>query len=131
MCQPFFSMWKMLPPTSLVPRPRGKRKTAWYRLFVHVQSCPEKPGNLFTFGNCQYKINTCTSDIYFRIIERLPVEYLQLHEKWRIYKGEDAFLWLTTSLGKSGRYEVLSTICVLDRKQSELGTGRVATPLSC
>ena len=24
---------------------------AWYQLFAHAQSFPEKPGKLFTFGN--------------------------------------------------------------------------------
>ena len=39
--------------SSLVPRPRGRRETAWYRLLAHAQSFPEKPGNRFTFVNCR------------------------------------------------------------------------------
>ena len=39
--------------TSLVPRPHGRRETAWYRLIAHARSFPEKPGNPFTFGNCR------------------------------------------------------------------------------
>ena len=37
---------------SLVPRPRGRREMAWYRLLAHARSFPEKPGTPFTFGNC-------------------------------------------------------------------------------
>ena len=41
-----------------------------------------------------------------------------------LYEGKDAFLRLPTSFCKSVQYEVLSFICVLDHKHSELGTGR-------
>ena len=41
-----------------------------------------------------------------------------------VYEGKDAFVQLPTSFGKSAHYEVLYVICVLDHKQSELGTGR-------
>ena len=38
---------------SLVPRPRGRRKTAWYPLLAHARAFPEKPGNSFSFVNGQ------------------------------------------------------------------------------
>ena len=49
----------------------------------------------------------------------MQVEYFQLHEKdnRRIYEGEDAFLGLTTSFGKSIRYEVLSFACLTVKKR--------------
>ena len=40
--------------TSLVPRPRGKKRVAWYPLFAHVRPFPEKPGNPRMFGNGPY-----------------------------------------------------------------------------
>ena len=39
---------------SLVPRPRGKKRVAWYPLFAHVRPFPEKPGNPRMFGNGPY-----------------------------------------------------------------------------
>ena len=36
----------------------------------------------------------------------------------RVYEGEDAFLGLTTSFGKSVRYEVLSLACLTVKKAS-------------
>ena len=43
----------------------------------------------------------------------------------RVYKAKNAFLRLLTSFGKSVCCELRdAVICVLDRKQSELGTGR-------
>ena len=48
---------------SIIPRPRGRRETAWYRLLAHVCSFPEKPGirlRLEIVG----KINTYTSGIF-------------------------------------------------------------------
>ena len=38
-----------------------------------------------------------------------------------VYEGKNAFLWLPTGFGKLVGYEMLS--CILDYKQSELGTG--------
>ena len=40
--------------TSLVPRPREKKRVAWYPLFAHVRPFPEKPGNPRMFGNDPY-----------------------------------------------------------------------------
>ena len=39
---------------SLVPRPRGKKRVAWYPLFAHVRPFPEKPENPRMFGNGPY-----------------------------------------------------------------------------
>ena len=72
------------------------------------------------------KINTYKIQ-YFRIIERcthLPVEIPSTPKKEDnrcVYEGKNAFLWLPTGFGKLVGYEMLS--CVLDHKQSELGTG--------
>ena len=33
---------------------------------------------------------------------------MKVEDNWHVYKGEDAFLWLPTTFGKSVRYEVLS-----------------------
>ena len=48
----------------------------------------------------------------------------------RVYEGKDAFLWLSTSFGKSVRYEVLSFACLTVNKAKYL-QGRVVTSLSC
>ena len=42
------------PGPSVVPRPRGEKRVAWYSLFAHVRPFPEKPGNPRMFGNCLY-----------------------------------------------------------------------------
>ena len=47
------------PKPSLVPRPHGRRETAWYRLLAHARSFPEKPGNLFTSLLCHYNDCEC------------------------------------------------------------------------
>ena len=39
---------------SLIPRPRGEKRVAWYPLFAHIRPFPEKPGNPHMFGNCSY-----------------------------------------------------------------------------
>ena len=52
------------------------------------------------------------------------LKYLQLQQKENnrcVYEGKNAFLWLPTGFGKLVGYEML--FCVLDYKQSELGTG--------
>ena len=52
------------------------------------------------------------------------LKYLQLQQKENnrcVYEGKNAFLWQPTGFGKLVGYEMLS--CVLDYKQSELGTG--------
>ena len=73
------------------------------------------------------KINTYTSDIfpYHRMIQpfasRITINSMNVEDNRRVYEGKDAFFRLPTSFGKSVCYEV---ICVLDCKQSELGTGR-------
>ena len=61
---------------SLVPRLRGRRETAWYRLLAHAWSFPEKPGNPFNIWKLSVK-SIRIRPIYFRIMERyshLPVE---------------------------------------------------------
>ena len=71
--------------------------------------------------------STRIKSIYFRIIERcthLPVEIPSTPKKEDnrcVYEGKNAFLWLPTGFGKLVGYKMLS--CVLDHKQSELGTG--------
>ena len=52
------------------------------------------------------------------------VNSIKVEDNRRVYESEDAFLRLPTSFGKSVRYGVLSIICVLDRKLSELSIGR-------
>ena len=47
------------PKPSLIPRLRGRRETAWYRLLVHARSFPEKPGNLFTCTSLFCHCNDC------------------------------------------------------------------------
>ena len=54
-----------------------------------------------------------------------------MEDNCRVYEGEDAFfLRITTSFVKSVRYEVLSFACLTVTK-NELGTGQIATLLSC
>ena len=53
-----------------------------------------------------------------------------IEDNRRVYKGKDAFLWLSTSFGKSVRYEVLSFACLTVNKARYL-QGSVVTPLSC
>ena len=60
---------------SLVPRPCGRRETAWSKLLVHVQSSPENLESIYV-GKFSVK-PICIRPIYFRIIKRcsrLPVE---------------------------------------------------------
>ena len=61
------------------------------------------------------KIVSCCCLLWVRITNK--VEAI-----WRIYKGEDVFLQLPTSFGKSVHYEVLSFTC-LTVKKNELGIG--------
>ena len=52
-----FKLYEMpdSPSHSLIPRPSGgKKRVAWYPLFAHVRSFPEKPGNPHMFGNHSY-----------------------------------------------------------------------------
>ena len=53
-----------------------------------------------------------------------------IEDNRRVYEGKDAFLWLSTSFGKSVHYEVLSFVCLTVNKERYL-QGRVVTPLSC
>ena len=55
---------------------------------------------------------------------------MNVEDNCRVYEGKDAFLWLSTSFGKSVRYEVLSFACLTVNKARYL-QGRVVTPLSC
>ena len=106
--------------SSLVPRPCGRRKTAWYRLLAHARSFLGIRLRLEIVG----KINTYTSDIfpYHRAVcQLITFNSMNVEDNRRVYEGKDAFLWLPTSFRKSVCYEVLSFAC-------EDG---VATPLSC
>ena len=62
---------------------------------------------------------TCTSILQVRI----TFNSKKVEATCCIYEGKDAFLWLPTSFGKSILYND-AVICTLDRKQSDLGTGR-------
>ena len=75
------------------------------------------------------KINTYTaSDIfpYHRKVRRFAGWILST--PWKVkdnrhgYEGEDAFLELTTSFGKSVRYEVLSFACLTVKKRLRAGS---------
>ena len=55
---------------------------------------------------------------------------MNVEDNRHVYKGEDGFLQLPTSFGKSVRYEVLSFACLTVNKASWV-QGGVATALSC
>ena len=48
---------------------------------------------------------------------------MNVEDNRRIYQGQDAFLRLTTCFGESATLRG-AVICVLDDKQSKLGTGQ-------
>ena len=55
---------------------------------------------------------------------------MNVEDNRQVYEGEDAFLRLPTSFGKSVRYEVLSFACLTINKASWV-QGGVAKLLSC
>ena len=110
---------------SLVPRPRGRRETAWYRLLAHARSFPEKPGIRLHF-EIVGKINTYTSVIFLchrNFASWITFNFKNVEDNRRVYKGKDAFLWLPTSFGNSVRYEVLSFACLTVSKARYLQGG--------
>ena len=58
---------------------------------------------------------------------------MKIEDNGHAYKGEDGFLRLSTSFGKSLHYEVLSFVYLTVRKQIDSGwvQGGVAMPFSC
>ena len=54
---------------------------------------------------------------------------MKAEDNCHVYEGEDAFLWLPTSFGKSVHYKALSFACLTVNKVSWV-QGGVATPLS-
>ena len=90
---------------SRVPRPHGRRETAWYdclRMRAHSQK---------KLGICLHleivsKINTYMSDIFPCNRKIQPFASLitfnskNVEDNHRVYKGKDAFLWLPTSFGR-------------------------------
>ena len=69
------------------------------------------------------KTNTYTSDIFPHHWKVQPFAGWILSTLWKVkdnhhvYEGKDAFLGLTTSFGKSVRYEVLSFACLTVKKR--------------
>ena len=51
---------------------------------------------------------------------------MKVEDKRRAYKGEDAFLWLPTSFGKSVCYEVLSFVCLTVLNEASWVQGGIA-----
>ena len=90
---------------------------------IDCEHSPKKPWESVYVWKWSVK-STCIKSIYYRIIERcthLPVFNSKKEDNRCVYEGKNAFLWLPTGFGKLVGYEMLS--CVLDYKQSELGTG--------
>ena len=99
--------------TSLVPRPHGRRKNAWYRLHNHSQ---KKLG-------IRLRLEIVKSIYifpYHRKIQpfasRITFNSMNVEDNCRVYKAKDAFLRLLTSFSKSVRYEVLSFACLTVNK---------------